>query len=212
MPTTWRALQGFNTSAWTVMGNTSTLYYGPEAIWSTTTSGSTLTFNFTYPRNEISEYRLLDAQVQTWGSTPRPGGDPVARGAVHGPARPPSPAVTRARELLLDFLNELQQAQYEEMGKFDIAGSDGTLYRIGPGTNGNVEWIDPATGQVKGRLCAHPRAYDYENRPIPEPDLHLGQLLALTTDERAWLEVANLHRGDWPPTYRERRIEVPQVA
>lgn len=196
MPTTWTSLNGLMLSA---TGTTSTMaYYQPSTIWSSSSS-TTVTFDWanTYPSG--LERLWNRPPVRTYGATPS---RPARTGS-------PSPARVRARELLVGFLNPLQKAQYDETGKFDIVGSDGTLYRIGPGTNGNVEWLDPANGNVKGKLCAHPCTYDYENRSIPEPDLHLGQLLALTTDERAWLEVANLHRGEWPPIRTARRTELP---
>lgn len=197
MPTTWTSTGGWSPPASTT--STMTYYYNqPGTIWSAS-STTTMTINWsqTYPSRLE---RIWDRPpVRTYGATPS---RPARAGS-------PSPARAKARELLVGFLDPLQKAQYDETGKFDIVGSDGTLYRIGPGTNGNVEWLDPANGNVKGKLCAHPRTYDYENRSIPEPDLHLGQLLALTTDERAWLEVANLHRGEWPPIRTARRIELP---
>lgn len=199
MPVVWNSTTDFWGPTSTSTGN---FYIGP---W-TTGSLATVTFNVTnsYPPGILDD--LWYRPVRAYG--------PVEPGRIAPPDPRPLPraATTRARELLTGFLNDLQKAQYEETGKFDIVGSDGTLYRIGPGTNGNVEWIDPATGRVQGRLCAHPRTYDHESRRIPDPDLHLGQLLALTTDERAWLEVANLHRGEWPPTHRARRIEVHAAA
>lgn len=197
MPTTWTSLNGLMTSA---SSTTSTLTYCNET-WSSWSASSTTTLTVNWSQTYPSGLERLwnRPSVRTHGATPS---RPARTGS-------PSPARAKARELLVGFLDPLQKAQYDETGKFDIVGSDGTLYRIGPGTNGNVEWIDPANGNVKGRLCAHPRAYDSENRRIPEPDLHLGQLLALTTDERAWLEVANLHRGEWPPIRTARRIELP---
>lgn len=197
MPNGWYTQGTLSTTS-----NTSTIYMPPGTTWGN--SNGIFTYSVTTTSGQMLDL-LWNRPLVTYGNTP-------ARVTPRAP-EPPQPqrglARTRARELLTGFLNALQKAQYEREGKFDIVGSDGTLYRIGPGTNGNVEWIDPATGTVKGRLCAHPRAYDYEDRSIPEPDLHLGQLLALTTDEKAWLEVANLHRGEWPPTRTERRIAVP---
>ena len=72
---------------------------------------------------------------------------------------------------------------------FAVIGSHGTVYRINRGTSGNVEWIKP-DGTVGGRLCAHPCMRE---QWIPTEDVMLAQMLALTTNERAWLAVANVH-------------------
>jgi hypothetical protein len=183
--------------------STTTFYISPGTTWGYGNGAVTYTYTTSTTSGQLLDF-LWDRPTVTYGATPARTA-PYERRASELPA---APARTRARELLTGFLNDLQKAQYERDGKFDIVGSDGTLYRIGPGTNGNVEWIDPTTGTVKGRLCAHPRHIDHEGLRIPDPDLHLGQLLALTTDEKAWLEVANLHRGEWPPARTERRIAV----
>lgn len=106
-------------------------------------------------------------------------------------------ARVRARALLFEFLDETQRAQYEDDETFYFRGSHGTRYLLTPGTNGNVQWLD-AEDNIGGVLCAHPRPYDSEGQRIPDADLHLGQLFALTTNELDWLEVANVHRGRRP--------------
>jgi hypothetical protein len=104
-------------------------------------------------------------------------------------------ATDRATELLLSLLPPDQRETYQLQGVFEIIGSEGTVYRINRGTSGNVEWITPE-GEVGGRLCAHPTMAESW---LPEQDVALSQMLALTTDERAWLRVANVHRGSRPP-------------
>lgn len=104
-------------------------------------------------------------------------------------------AVSRAEELLLTMLT-VDQAADRERGRdgFLVMGSAGGVYRIRPGTAGNVDWIQ-ADGTVGGTLCAHPTM---DHHWLPEPDVHLAQLLALTTDEAAFVRVANVHRGRRP--------------
>lgn len=103
----------------------------------------------------------------------------------------------RALQLLSELLDEAQQASYRLDGFFEIMGSEGTLYRVRRGTSGNVEWIKP-DGTVGGKLCAHPTMRE---QWLPTEDVVIAQMLALTTDERAWLAVANLHAGQRPPLH-----------
>lgn len=100
----------------------------------------------------------------------------------------------RARELLLALLDDTQRASYEETSSFEIVGSAGNRYRINRGANGNVLWLDD--DEVRGRLCAHP---DFVDGYLPDADVALAQMLALTTDEAAWLQRANVHAGRRPP-------------
>jgi hypothetical protein len=104
-------------------------------------------------------------------------------------------AVRRADTLLLSLLSEEQQQAYRQHGSFEVIGSAGGRYRINQGSVGNVQWIDEHD-QAAGRLCAHP---DMDEDWLPDGDVALAQLLALTTDERAFLNVANVHAGRRPP-------------
>jgi hypothetical protein len=101
----------------------------------------------------------------------------------------------RAVALLESMLGPEQVTHYRLHGTFEIIGSHGTLYRVCRGVSGNIEWIKP-DGSVGGRLCAHP---DMFGGWMPEADVHLSQLLALRTDERAFCRVANVHQGQRPP-------------
>jgi len=115
-------------------------------------------------------------------------------------------ATARARETLFRFLTPAQREQYESTGRFEVIGSAGGRYSIGPGSQGNVHWLDD-DGTFLGELCAHPTeladaAHPHEEyryrRMIPEPDVHLAQMLHLLTDERGWVDTANVHSGRGP--------------
>lgn len=102
-------------------------------------------------------------------------------------------AHSRAAELLMSILDDEQRQRYEREGTFEVVGSLGHRYRIRPGSMGNVDWM--LAGQVAGQLCAHPLM---DEGVLPDPDVALSQLLALTTDEAAWLAYANVHSGERP--------------
>lgn len=99
-------------------------------------------------------------------------------------------AEDRATELLLAILDSDQRAAYERDQVFEVVGNLGGRYRIRPGSVANVDWLAD-NGDVAGRLCAHPSLDEW----LPNPDIALGQLLALTTDERAFVETAIIHGG-----------------
>lgn len=103
-------------------------------------------------------------------------------------------AVSRAEELLLSMMCESQRESYRLDGTFEVMGSHGNLYRIERGTSGNVLWLGQ-DGQFLGRLCAHPTMRDSW---LPMPDVALAQMLAITTDERAFVNAANVHAGGRP--------------
>jgi len=103
-------------------------------------------------------------------------------------------AIARGEALLLSLLDEAQQASYRRDGCFEVIGSHGTRYRVTRGTSGNILWI-ASNGDVGGRLCAHPTM---EEQWLPTADVMLAQMLALTTDEREFLRVANVHEGRVP--------------
>jgi hypothetical protein len=92
------------------------------------------------------------------------------------------------------LLDERQRETYRLTKVFEVIGSHGTLYRIHRGISGNVEWITPE-GEVGGRLCAHPSMNEHW---LPEQDVAVAQLLALTADEAAFVRLANVHRGRRP--------------
>ena len=108
----------------------------------------------------------------------------------------------RAKELLFRFLTDEQRESYERDCRFDLVGSLGTPFRIRRDTMANIEVLD-LSGEVTGALCAHPA----EGEWLPEADKHLGQLLALQTDERRIMRLANCHRGV-RPVYGDDRMVV----
>jgi hypothetical protein len=99
----------------------------------------------------------------------------------------------------LSLLSPEQQASYERDQAFVVIGSAGGIYRIRPGSAGNVDWIDPANSghEVAGVLCAHPQLWTPDGS-LPDPDVALAQMLALTTDEAGFVATANVHRGRRP--------------
>lgn len=109
-------------------------------------------------------------------------------------ARSRTEAIERATALLLAVLDERQRESYQATETFDVIGSRGTHYRIHMGSMGNVEWLTP-DGETGGRLCAHPSMNEHW---LPDQDVALSQLLALTTDETAFVRLANVHRGRRP--------------
>lgn len=108
-------------------------------------------------------------------------------------------ATNRAVELLLSLLSPEQRASYERDRSFTVIGSAGGIYRIRPGVMGNVDWIDPANSgrEIAGVLCAHPQLWTSDGS-LPDPDVALAQMLALTTDEADFVATANVHRGRRP--------------
>ena len=91
----------------------------------------------------------------------------------------------RGRKLLMEWLSPEQWAQYEMYGFFDVTGSDtGRRYRIRHGTVANVHEIDEA-GQTRAGWCFVP------NANLVAGDVVLAQKIALETDERGTLAVAN---------------------
>jgi hypothetical protein len=109
-------------------------------------------------------------------------------------------AIRRSTELLESLLNDTQRESYCAHGHFDVVGSAGNIYRIEQGSNGNILWL--VDGEVAGRLCAHPHFGDAGGW-LPLPDVALGQMLALVTDERGFIDIANVHAG--------RRPEYPEL-
>jgi hypothetical protein len=90
-----------------------------------------------------------------------------------------------AEALLLSLLTPAQRTDYRDNSWIEGVSSNGNPFRIYTqrGTNGNVELLINGEWLV---LCAHPE-------DVPLPDAVLAQKLALEADERAFMEVANLH-------------------
>ena len=94
-------------------------------------------------------------------------------------------AEARGLQLLKEWLSPAQLEQYERVGSFEVTGSHSRKrYRIRPGLSYNVDELD-ADGREVMRYCF-----------VPEGSLVLGdqmlaQKVALETDEKAALKVAN---------------------
>lgn len=114
-------------------------------------------------------------------------------------ARQLEAARERAEELLTALLTGEQAASRRESGWFAVRGSSsGKTYRIhSTGISNNVDRLGE-DGRRERIFCAHPPG-------LPAPDVHLAQMLALATDEDAFLRVANSH----VPSERRRLAAVP---
>jgi len=91
----------------------------------------------------------------------------------------------RGRRLLCEWLSPEQCAQFEQHRHFDVVGCDtGKRYRIHYGTAANVHEID-ATGNARMGWCFVPSGF------LVPPDVMLAQKIALETNEKAALAIAN---------------------
>ena len=91
----------------------------------------------------------------------------------------------RGITLLREWLSPEQQAQFDAHRHFDVIGCDtGTRYRIRHGAAPNVHEIDAAGRSVIG-WCFAPSG------PLVAGDVMLAQKIALETNERAALAIAN---------------------
>ena len=110
-------------------------------------------------------------------------------------------ASAKAEALLLSILPEDQHDSYRRHTRFEVVGSHGGRYRISDGCVGNVAWFNDA-GEIGGTLCAHPTMHEHW---LPQADVMLAQMLALTTDEREFVQLANVQTGIRPQIPRRRR-------
>jgi hypothetical protein len=91
----------------------------------------------------------------------------------------------RGITLLREWLSPEQQAQFDTSKCFDVIGCDsGKRYRISHGTGTNIHEIDAAGRPIMG-WCFVP------NGELVAGDVMLAQKIALETNERAALAVAN---------------------
>lgn len=91
----------------------------------------------------------------------------------------------RGLKLLKEWLSEEQLAQYERHKYFDVTGCHtGKRYRIRHGTGTNVYELDGA-GRPRAGWCFVPKDY------LVVGDVLLAQKIALETDERGALAIAN---------------------
>jgi hypothetical protein len=104
----------------------------------------------------------------------------------------------RGITLLREWLSPEQQAQLDASKCFDVVGCDsGRRYRIGHGTGTNVHELDDAGRPVMG-WCFVPSGH------LVAGDVMLAQKIALETNERAALAVANKFPVQVRRTYPRR--------
>ncbi|MGY4295352.1 hypothetical protein ACVWXN_003447 [Bradyrhizobium sp. i1.4.4] len=101
-------------------------------------------------------------------------------------------AEARGEKLLREWLSPDQLAQYEGLGSFEVRGeATGTRYRLVQRRSYNVIELD-GTGRARDVLCFLPTG------GLVMGDQLLAQKVALETDERAALKVANRRSDDDP--------------
>ena len=94
----------------------------------------------------------------------------------------------RGLNLLRGWLSQEQRAQYDAHGYFEVTGCHtGKRYRIRHGNGANIIELDDAAMPITG-WCFVPRG------PLVAGDVMLAQKIALETDERGTLAVANNFR------------------
>ena len=97
----------------------------------------------------------------------------------------PSTSELRGRQLLREWLSPEQLAQYDTHNYFEVTGCHtGKRYRIRHGNGANIIELDDAALPRTG-WCFVPRD------PLVAGDVMLAQKIALETDERGALAVAN---------------------
>ena len=97
----------------------------------------------------------------------------------------PSISELRGRKLLREWLSPEQLAQYDAHNYFEVTGCHtGKRYRIRHGMGTNVYELDDA-GRPRTGWCFVPKDH------LVAGDVMLAQKIALETDERSALAVAN---------------------
>ena len=105
--------------------------------------------------------------------------------AFHDWYQRPGTRELRGRKLLREWLSSEQLAQYDAHNYFEVTGCHtGTRYRIHHGMGTNVYELDDA-GRPRAGWCFVPKDY------LVAGDVMLAQKVALETDERGTLAVAN---------------------
>lgn len=114
--------------------------------------------------------------------------------ARHVPVSLPSDeAQKKARQLLRDVIGEERWAYYQENASFFVTSQYGHKYRIVNGyANNIILYENPDDDEPVGTLCCHP-AVDVEGGRMPVEDAMAGQYLAITANERQFLQMANTH-------------------
>lgn len=205
-PNSWYYTTGTETAAWrTTWNSTNTLTTTYNWYGSGGGGGNYSNNSYTYGGGGGGGGTWHPVGYLDGGLMPAPERERLAaRQAVLGDPARETRRVARetahvvAEELLTSMLTEDQRQSWRLNGYFEVIGSHGTLYRLHRGIAGNVEWLTP-DGESGGRLCAHPTMRESW---LPTADVLLAQLLALRTDEREWLALANVHAGRAPQLMR----------
>lgn len=133
---------------------------------------------------QLGEVRFSLAEALTLGPQAMAAAAEAVREAERERLRAAEERRVRAEARLLAWLDEAQVRAYRAFRCFDVTASDGSRWRIQcVGMTGNCILLDRA-GAPHRAFCAHPYAV------IPE-EAWLAQALALRTDVRAFLAVAN---------------------
>jgi hypothetical protein len=99
----------------------------------------------------------------------------------------------KARILVMEWLSPAQRAQYESEGYFEVTGChSGRRYRIRRDRQMNIDQIDGCGARV-AVWCFAPEGQ------LPMGDVMLAQKIALETNEREALAIANRDAGNWYP-------------
>jgi hypothetical protein len=112
----------------------------------------------------------------------------------------------RALELLRSLLTDGQWASYQEKGWFEVRGKSGRRWRVrNRGQSGNIDLMPEIGEERDATYCAHPPG------DLPDADAHAAQMLALVTDDEAFLRVANRYwrrpPGDDPGAIAQERVQ-----
>src|SRR5262249_3543030 len=102
--------------------------------------------------------------------------------------RPRKGAEQKARQLLTEWLSPTQLAQYKRKGHFEVTGChSGKRYRIRSNGQLNIDELDERDRTLVV-WCFGPEGH------LPIGDIMLAQKIALKTEERAALAIANRGR------------------
>jgi hypothetical protein len=97
-------------------------------------------------------------------------------------------AEARSLELLRSLLTDAQWASYQDKGWFEVRGKSGRRWRVrNRGQSGNVDLMPEIGEERDATYCAHPPD------GLPSADAHAAQMLALVTDDEAFMRIANRH-------------------
>lgn len=115
-------------------------------------------------------------------------------------------AEARSLELLRSLLTGEQWASYQDKGWFEVRGKSGRRWRVrNRGQSGNIDLMPEIGEERDATYCAHPPG------DLPDADAHAAQMLALVTDDEAFLRVANRHwrrpPGDDPGATAQERVQ-----